>query len=305
MIKAHAAFMPVCLDPFYFFTGKPMIQTTLSLHVDTPLQEKWQALVERLASLGSAVVAFSGGVDSSFLAVAAHKALAPRMLAVTIRSQVETVGLMETAAALAAQFGFPHQFVDYDKLQDEAYVENTPNRCYECKSTDLGMITRIAQTGSFAHVLLGANADDLGDYRPGLRAAAELQVLSPLAEVGLTKKEIRTLSRELGLKNWNFPSSPCLASRIPYGTPVTHEKLEQIALGEAYLHALNFEIVRVRNTGPTAKIEVLPGDIERLVRVREMVADYFKQIGFKYVTLDLEGYRTGSLNEVLIVESTQ
>jgi uncharacterized protein len=276
-----------------------MALTLLTLNVEPTLLAKWQALTERLASLGSAVVAFSGGVDSSFLAVTAHQVLAPRMLAVTIRSQVETAGLMETAAALAAQFRFPHQFVDYDKLQDSAYVENTPNRCYECKSTDLGIITRIAQSAGFQHVLLGANADDLGDYRPGLRAAAELQVISPLAEVGLTKKEIRALSRELGLKNWNFPSSPCLASRIPYGIAVTHEKLEQIALGEAYLHALDFEIVRVRNTGPTAKIEVLPGELERLVRLREIVTAYFKQIGFKYITLDLEGYRTGSLNEIL------
>ena len=276
-----------------------MIQTAPILNVESALQEKWQALVNRLAALGSAVVAFSGGVDSSFLAVAAHQVLAPRLLAVTIRSQVETYGLMETAAALATQFGFPHQFVDYDKLQDAAYVENTPNRCYECKSTDLGIINRIAQAAGFQYVLLGANADDLGDYRPGLRAAAELQVISPLAEVGLTKKEVRALSRELGLRNWNFPSSPCLASRIPYGTPVTQEKLEQIALGEAYLHALNFEIVRVRNSGPTAKIEVLPADIERLVVLRELIVDYFKQIGFKYITLDLEGYRSGSLNEVL------
>ena len=276
-----------------------MMQTLPRLNVEPALQEKWQALANRLAAYGSAVVAFSGGVDSSFLAVAAHQVLAPRLLAVTIRSQVETEGLMETAAALAAQFGFPHQFVDYDKLGDEAYVANTPNRCYECKSTDLGMINRIAQSAGFQYVLLGANADDLGDYRPGLRAAAELKVVSPLAEVGLTKKEVRALSRELGLKNWNFPSSPCLASRIPYGIAVTREKLEQIALGEAYLRALNFEVVRVRNTGPTAKIEVLPVDIERLVGMRELVANYFKQIGFKYVTLDLEGYRSGSLNEVL------
>ena len=275
-----------------------MMQTLPRLNVEPALQEKWQALANRLAAYGSAVVAFSGGVDSSFLAVAAHQVLAPRLLAVTIRSQVETEGLMETAAALAAQFGFPHQFVDYDKLGDEAYVANTPNRCYECKSTDLGMINRIAQSAGFQYVLLGANADDLGEYRPGLRAAAELKVVSPLAEVGLTKKEVRALSRELGLKNWNFPSSPCLASRIPYGIAVTREKLEQIALGEAYLRALNFEVGRVRNTGPTAKIEVLPVDIERLVGMRELVANSFKQIGFKYVTLDLEGYRSGSLNEV-------
>jgi uncharacterized protein len=139
----------------------------------------------------------------------------------------------------------------------------------------------------------------LSDYRPGLRAAAELCVLSPLADAHLNKREIRILARQLGLGNWNHPSSPCLASRIPYGIPVTYEKLEQVAQGEAYLHALNFEIVRVRNTGPTAKIEVLPGEIERLISLRELVTGYFKQIGFKYVSVDLEGYRTGSLNEVL------
>jgi uncharacterized protein len=276
-----------------------MIKSLPSLNIDSALEEKWQALVARLQSLGSAVVAFSGGVDSSLLAVVAHLVLAPRMLAVTIRSQVETVGLMDTASALALQFGFPHQFVDFDKLQNPSYAENTPNRCYVCKSTDLTIITEIAEKAGIQHVLLGANLDDMGDYRPGLRAAAELSVLSPLAEAHLAKREIRILARELGLGNWNHPSSPCLASRIPYGTQVTFEKLEQVAQGEAYLHALNFEIVRVRNTGPTAKIEVLPGEIERLIQVRELVTAYFKQIGFKYVTVDLEGYRTGSLNEVL------
>ncbi len=276
-----------------------MDQTIPALNVEPIIAEKWQRLIDRLKSLDSAIVAFSGGVDSSFLAVAAHLALAPRMLAVTIRSQVETVGLMETAAALAQQFGFPHQFVDYDKLENEAYTENTPDRCYVCKSTDLGIITQMAEKAGIRHVLLGANAEDLGDYRPGLRAAAELHVISPLAEVGLLKKEIRALSKELGLGNWNHPSSPCLASRIPYGTRVTREKLEQVALGEAYLRALNFNIVRVRNTGPTARIEVASREIERLVSLRETIVDYFKQIGFEYVTLDLEGYRMGSLNKVL------
>jgi len=221
------------------------------------------------------------------------------MLAVTIRSEVETEGLMETASSLAAQFGFPHQFVDYNKLQDEAYAENSPNRCYVCKSVDLGMITEIAQKAGIRHVLMGANAEDLGDYRPGLRAAAELKVISPLAEVGMTKREVRQLSKALGLGNWNHPSSPCLASRIPYGIKVTREKLEQVAAGEAYLKALNFNIVRVRNTGPTARIEVASDEIARLVGLRETIVGYFKQIGFQYVTLDLEGYRTGSLNEVL------
>lgn len=263
------------------------------------LEEKYAALVDRLRALESVVVAFSGGVDSSLLAVVAHQTLAPRMLAVTIRSQVETTGIMETARALAADFGFPHQEIDYDKLQDEAYVENSPNRCYVCKSVDLGIISEIAKKAGIRHVLMGANADDLGDYRPGLQAAKELGVLSPLAELGFTKADVRALARHLGLGNWNHPSSPCLASRIPYGTKVTREKLEQVAAGEAYLRALNFPVVRVRNNGPLARIEVPAADIERLVSLRETVSAYFKQIGFKYVTVDLEGFRSGSLNEVL------
>jgi uncharacterized protein len=271
----------------------------LSLPLEPHLQHKWHALVNRLQSLGGAVVAFSGGVDSSCLAVTAHLALAPRMLAVTIRSVVETEGLMQTASAIAAQFSFPHQIVDYDKLKDADYVENSPNRCYVCKSVDLDIITKIAQTARIPYVLLGAIAEDLGDYRPGLRAAQELGVISPLAEVGLIKQEVRVLSRALGLANWNYPSSPCLASRIPYGSPVTREKLEQVAAGEAYLHALNFEIVRVRNLDTSVRIEVMPDEILRLISLRETITAFFKQIGIRYVTLDLEGFRSGSLNEVL------
>src|SRR5512133_1592460 len=181
---------------------QPM-NTQTEITLDTVLAEKYQALTQRLKELESVVVAYSGGVDSSLLAVVAHQTLAPRMLAVTIRSQVETQGIMETAEALAAQFGFPHQVIDYDKLQDADYVENSPNRCYVCKSTDLGLITDLAERAGIHRVLMGANADDLGDYRPGLRAAAELRVISPLAELGFTKREVRALSRHLGLRNWN------------------------------------------------------------------------------------------------------
>lgn len=227
--------------------------------------------------------------------------LAPKMFAVTIQSQVETHGIMETAQSLAVQFGFPHQIINYDKLQDESYVENSSNRCYVCKSTDLGIITDIAKKAGIKYVLMGANSDELKDYRPGLRAAHELGVLSPLADAGLTKKEIRVLSRELGLANWNHPSSPCLASRLPYGVQVTREKLEQVALGEAYLRALGFMVVRVRNNGHTARIEVEQNELIRIIKLHEIIVDYFKQIGFQYVTLDLEGFRSGSLNEVLPV----
>src|SRR5512133_119057 len=277
---------------------QPM-NTQTEITLDTVLAEKYQALTQRLKELESVVVAYSGGVDSSLLAVVAYQTLAPRMLAVTIRSQVETQGIMETAEALAAQFGFPHQVIDYDKLQDADYVENAPNRCYVCKSVDLGIISEIAAKAGIHSVLMGANADDLGDYRPGLRAATELGVLSPLAELGFSKKDVRQLSHFLGLGNWNHPSSPCLASRIPYGIKVTREKLEQIASGEAYLRALNFNIVRVRNMGPLARIEVPLEDLPRLVSLHSEVAGYFKQIGFQYITVDLEGFRSGSLNEVL------
>jgi pyridinium-3,5-biscarboxylic acid mononucleotide sulfurtransferase len=274
-------------------------QTQPTLSSSQTVDEKYQALIRRLGELESVVVAFSGGVDSSLLAVVAHQVLAPRMLAVTIRSQVETVGIMETAQALATQFGFPHQIIDYDKLQDSDYVENSPNRCYVCKSVDLGIIKDMAQKAGIRYVLMGANVDDLGDYRPGLRAAKELGVLSPLAELSITKKDVRAMAKALGLGNWNHPSSPCLASRIPYGTHVTREKLAQVAAGEAYLRALNFDVVRVRNTGPLARIEVLPVEIDRLIGLRETITAYFKQIGFQYVTVDLEGFRSGSLNEVL------
>lgn len=273
--------------------------------LEPALSEKYNSLVSSLEEFGSVIVAFSGGVDSSLLAVVAHQVCAPHMLAVTIRSQIETYGIMEMASAIASQFGFPHQIIDYDKLKDEKYVENSPNRCYVCKSVDLSIISQLAAKAGIRKVLMGANVDDLGDYRPGLRAAKELDVTSPLAEAGLTKKDIRILAKALGLPNWNHPSSPCLASRIPYGTSVTRERLEQVAAGEAYLKALNFPIVRVRNNDLLARIEVPKEDIPRLAELHEQVSSYFRQIGFRYITVDLDGFRSGSLNEVLPKETRE
>lgn len=278
-----------------------MSQIISTTNLDLVLESKYKRLVTFLRSLESAVVAFSGGVDSSLLAVVAQQVLSPHMLAATIHSEVETEGMIEIAKSISFQFGFPHQILKYEKLQDADYVQNAPDRCYVCKTVDLGLINQIARKAGIKHVLMGANVDDLGDYRPGLRAAKEMEVISPLAETGFTKKDVRALARAMGLANWNHPSSPCLASRIPYGSPVTRHKLEQIAAGEAYLRALNFQVVRVRNNELLARIEVPTAEISRLVSLREEISSYFKQIGFRYITVDLDGFRTGSLNEALSI----
>ncbi len=280
-----------------------MSQTISTANLDLILESKYKRLISLLQSLEAVVVAFSGGVDSSLLAVVAHQVLSPHMLAVTIHSEVETEGIMAVAQSIAGKFGFPHQVIKHEKLQDADYVQNSPDRCYVCKTVDLGIISQIARKAGIKHVLMGANVDDLGDYRPGLRAAKEMEVLSPLAETGFTKKDVRSLAQVLGLVNWNHPSSPCLASRIPYGSPVTLHKLEQIAAGEAYLRALYFPVVRVRNNEYLARIEVPITEISRLVSLREEITSYFKQIGFRYITVDLDGFRTGSLNEVLPMRS--
>ena len=269
------------------------------LEVSANAQTHWETLLENLTSLESVVVGFSGGVDSGLLSVAAHEALGERMLAVTIKTPVETLGTIEIAEKLAEQFHFNHQIVEFDDLNDQKFVSNPVDRCYHCKRMDFGIIWKIARQRNYRHVLDGSNADDISDYRPGRKAALELEVLSPLLEAGLKKPEIRELARALGMANWNRPSSPCLASRFPYGTKITREGLQQVAAGEAYLYELGFQVVRVRYGGVSTRIEVAPQEIDRLLANRESVVSFFKSLGFKYVLIDLEGYRQGSLNEVL------
>lgn len=267
--------------------------------LEPELGGKASRLFRMIDEMGSLVVAYSGGVDSSLLCAFGHRILGSRFLAVTVVSPVETDEDHQIAVELARQVGFQHKMVVFDDLQNPIFVANPPDRCYHCKFARFQAIKTIALDFGANWVAEGSNADDAFDYRPGARAVAELGIRSPLAEAGLTKTEIRELAKALGLPVWNRPSAPCLATRFPYGNQVTRRGLEQIARGEAYLRALGFKTVRVRHFGDTARIEVLPQKINDMVAVREKVLDIFQDIGFTYIVVDLAGYRSGSMNEVL------
>jgi len=273
--------------------------STLEDALPPQLKPRWQALLDYFQKTGPAVVAFSGGVDSGLLCAAAHRALHERMLAVTIHSPVEAPGDVESAIRLAEQVGFPLRILEHDDLSNAEFVSNPPERCYICKLIRLHRIKELAEREGFAALVEGSNADDLSDYRPGRRAVAETGAVSPLQALGFGKDEIRALAEALDLSVWDRPSAPCLATRFPYGTPVTHRGLLQIANGEQYLHELGFRVVRVRHYGTMARLEVAPDEIERLVAMRGKITEQFKALGFSHVAADLNGYRQGSLNEVL------
>lgn len=262
--------------------------------------EKLSSLLSLLGSTGNSVIAFSGGVDSTLLVRAAQIA-GIRFIAVTAVSETMPAHDLEDAAAFAGEKGFDHQIIRTEELSNTAFADNTPDRCYHCKEELFRKLTEMAKELGFTSVLDGSNADDLQDYRPGKRAAGQYRVRSPLAECGLTKEDVRQLSQELGLSTWDRPSSPCLASRIPYGQKITASGLARTGKAEAFLRELGVREVRVRSHGDVARIEVPEKDLGIFLKpgIREKVVSRLKEFGYAYVSLDLEGFRSGSLNRVL------
>lgn len=260
---------------------------------------KWQALQHLLTGLGAVATAYSGGVDSSFLAYAAFKALGERMLAVTVQSELETPQQIERAARFAAEVGFPFLTITFSPLQEPLIAQNPPNRCYYCKREILQRIRQAASPLGFPVVVEGQNLDDETEYRPGRKAVKETGTLSPLVEVGFTKAEIRQAARTLGLSVWDLPSSPCLATRFPYGEALCLENLQRVARAENFLQQKGFLTVRVRAHKELARIEVPAQDFPALLAEKAAISIAFKELGFQYTTLDLEGYRQGSFDKGL------
>ncbi len=276
------------------------------IHVQKEVQgvdreEKLSMLKDILKDMKSVIVCFSGGVDSTFLLQVGSDVLKDRIMAVTASSSTFPHREMNEAVAFAKKLNVNHMVIKSEELEIDGFYKNPKNRCYYCKKELFSKILEIAHEKGFKNVVDGANADDTGDYRPGMMAARELGVRSPLLEAGFTKNDIRALSKKMGLPTWNKPSFACLSSRIPYGQEITSKKLHMIDAAEQYLLDLGFRQVRVRHHGDIARIEVAPEERQKFFdeKIMDDVASKLRSIGFNYVTLDLNGYRTGSMNEVL------
>jgi pyridinium-3,5-biscarboxylic acid mononucleotide sulfurtransferase len=264
------------------------------------VEERLKQLEGIVAPYGSALVAFSGGVDSSLaLAIAARALPKDKVLAVTSNNETYLPSELDLARDFAATLGVEHLVVNTRELDDPNYASNPTNRCYFCKSTLYSDLAKLASERGYACVVDGANKDDEGDYRPGRKAAKELGVVSPLSVAGVGKAEVRELAKHLGLPSWDKPALACLSSRFPYGQEITPEKLSQVARAEEFLRKEGFRQVRVRHHGEIARLEVAPAEMERAFALREEISAELKEAGFLYVTLDLAGYKSGSLNAAL------
>jgi uncharacterized protein len=265
---------------------------------------KLRALETQLAELGSVMVAYSGGVDSAFLAGTAHRVLGSAMLAVLADSPSLARRDMEQACAFAQSLGMPLEVIATDELDRPEYARNDANRCFHCKDELFLVLENLSAKLGFTHIAYGMNADDTRDYRPGQRAAEEHAVLAPLADAGLTKLEVRALARAAGYPVWDRPAAPCLSSRVEYGRTVTREVLEQVERGEESLRGLGFRELRVRHHGELARVEIAREELPRALTMEMMdaITTALKLAGFKYVTLDCTGFRSGSMNAVLPVE---
>jgi len=265
------------------------------------MEEKLKRLKDILKEMGSVLIAYSGGVDSTFLLKVARDALGEKVMAVTALSPTYPREEAEEAKKITGELGVKHLLIETRELEDPNFTSNPPQRCYYCKKELFSRLKELAKEKGLAWVADGSNSDDTGDFRPGMQAARELEIRSPLREAGLTKAEIREWSKKMGLPTWKKPSFACLASRFPYGMRINEKDLKRVSEGERFLRNLGISQVRVRHYKDTVRIEVRYEELPRLLEnhYREKVIKKFKQLGYTYITVDLEGYRSGSMNEVL------
>ena len=262
---------------------------------------KEQQLRKIFRELGSVVVAYSGGVDSSYVAYVANAELGPRAICITGQSASLPSYQQAEIDRVVNDFGFHHEVIQTEELDNPSYQANNPDRCFFCKDELYGKLEAIAATRGIEAIVDGSTTDDINDFRPGRQAAKQHAVRSPLIEVGMSKSEVRELSRRVGLPTWDKPASPCLSSRIAYGTAVTIERLSKVDRGEEIMREFGFREFRVRHHDTLVRLEISPAEMDRVLRkeVLDQIAARFRELGFKYVTLDLEGFRSGSMNEVL------